>query len=81
MSNINFEFRKGIFFIRFIDEIKEESKKLEEKLASSNKEMTAKNNAYKKASNQADKAQKTYDSYSTKKNQLTSQISKLKNNR
>ena len=25
MSNINFEFRKGIFFIRFIDEIKEES--------------------------------------------------------
>ena len=22
MSNINFEFRKGIFFIRFIDEIK-----------------------------------------------------------
>lgn len=40
--------------------------------------MTAKNNAYKKASNQADKAQKTYDSYSTKKNQLTSQISKLK---
>ena len=25
MSNINFEFRKGIFFIRFIDEIKEEA--------------------------------------------------------
>ena len=25
MSNINFEFRKGIFFIRFIYEIKEES--------------------------------------------------------
>ena len=42
--------------------------------------MTAKNNAYKKASNQADKAQKTYDSYSSKKNQLTSQISKLRNN-
>ena len=42
--------------------------------------MTAKNNAYKKASNQADKTQKTYDSYSSKKNQLTSQISKLRNN-
>ncbi len=59
-------------------DISQLTKDIEEKLASSNKDMTSKNNAYKKASNQADKTQKTYDSYITKKNQLTSQILHLR---
>lgn len=53
---------------------------VEQKLVAVKKDMESKNNAYKKASSQADSSQKTYEKYNNKKTKITENISKIKNN-